>query len=69
LEQVSGFQFYINKTNDDAMTVYLDNVRVVSAPAPASAQAPPVASPIGAPAARPAAHPPRRRSPEWVLRS
>jgi hypothetical protein len=69
LEQVSGFQFYINKTNDDAMTVYLDNVRVVSAPAPASAQAPPVASPIGAPAARPPAHPPRRRSIEWVLRS
>jgi hypothetical protein len=61
LEQVSGFEFYINKTNDDAMTVYLDNVRVVAAPAQPSAQAAPAASPVGGPAAPHAARPPRRR--------
>ena len=56
LEQLSGFQFYINKSNDDAMTVYFDNVRVVGGPAPIQAA---VAAPVGAVASRPAARPPR----------
>jgi len=51
LEQVSGFEFYINKTNDDAMTVFLDNVRVVAAPAQVTVAAPASALP-GRPAAR-----------------
>ena len=60
LEVVSGFQFYINKTNDDAMAVYFDNVRVVGGPAPALMQAAAVAPPLGALPPRPAARPPRR---------
>ena len=33
---IGGFQFYINKSADDAMTVYLDNVRAVPEPAAAA---------------------------------
>jgi hypothetical protein len=57
LEQVSGFEFYINKTNDDATAVYLDNVRVVAAPVQSTPQAAPAAAPL-------ATLPVRRRSPE-----
>ena len=62
LEIVSGFQFYINKTNDDAMTVYFDNVRVVGTPEPASAQAATLSSSTGAVPPRPAVRPMRRKS-------
>jgi hypothetical protein len=37
LTHLTGFQFYINKSADDDLTVYLDNVRAV--PEPASALA------------------------------
>ena len=60
LEVVSGFQFYINKTNDDAMAVYFDNVRVVGGPAPTSVQAATPAAPVVALPVKPAARPPRR---------
>ena len=33
---IGGLQFYINKSGDDAMTVYLDNVRAVPEPAAAA---------------------------------
>jgi hypothetical protein len=36
LTDVTGLQFYINKSADDAMTVYLDNVRAVPEPTTAA---------------------------------
>jgi hypothetical protein len=63
LEVVSGFEFYVNKTNDDDLTVYIDNVRAV--PGPFAGEATPPAT-AAAPAAmtgaesRPAARPARR---------
>jgi len=32
----TGFQFFFNKSNDQPLTVYIDNVRVVATPEPAS---------------------------------
>jgi hypothetical protein len=64
LTDVTGFEFYINKTNDDALSVYIDNVRAVPGPFGGD---PPVPAPAGAALAaippsstRGAARPPRR---------
>jgi hypothetical protein len=64
LTTVTGFEFYINKTNDDAIAVYIDNVRAAPGPfadAAAAAWAPTAASIAVPAAARAAARPPRRR--------